>query len=388
MKYLRGYIVAAVLAAFTVAITLFAANHQALVDMVYPYLTRMVQTTLSAWSAATPVLLWQIFAVLLVVGLLASIVVMIVLRWNFFQWLGWVLTGVVLLWTLHTGTYGLNNYAGPLSDDIRLKVTGHLITEKAMATTYFRDEVNRLSKEVPRDASGHLDFPEFDELAEMAANGFDNLTYKQHLAVFAGAREPVKELGWTEMYSSMGILGLTMPLTGEAAVNPTIPDSVMPFTMCHEMSHRICIASERDANMAAFLACRANDSVIFRYSGYFMAFRYCYAALASDPNSTARNVAREIYQGLDQQVLRDIADYQVWLDANVGESASGFANLVNDTYIKVSGDEAGTESYAQVSDLLFSWYIQEIYMPDHQEEEPVFDPTDRNQVDLGDKDGQ
>ena len=384
MKYWRGYIVAAILAAFAVAIGIFAANHQALVDMFYPYLTRMIQTALSAWSAATPALLWQVFAVLLVVGLLASLVVMLVLRWNFFQWLGWVLTGVTLLWTMHTCVYGLNNYAGPLADDIRLNVTGHLITEKAMATTYFRDEANRLSKQVPRDATGHLDFAAFEELAETAANGFDNLTYKEHYAVFAGAREPVKKLTWTQMYTSMGILGLTMPLTGEAAVNPNTPDSVMPFTMCHEMAHRICIANERDANMAAFLACRANDDVSFQYSAYFMAFRYCYSALASDPNSTARNVAKEIYQGLDPLVLKDLADYQAWLSASLSESATNLANTVNDTYIKASGNEDGTESYDQVSDLLFSWYIQEIYMPDHQEEEQVFDPTDRNQVDLSD----
>ena len=46
------------------------------------------------------------------------------------------------------------------------------------------------------------------------------------------------------------------------------------------------------------------------------------------------------------------------------------------------GDESGTKSYDEVYDLLVSWYIQEIYLPAHKEEEQSFDPLDKNQVDL------
>ena len=78
--------------------------------------------------------------------------------------------------------------------------------------------------------------------------------------IFAGSREPVKELGWADMYSSMGITGVTFGITGEACVNPQIPDITLPFTMCHEMAHRMSIASERDANFAGFLACSFNSN--------------------------------------------------------------------------------------------------------------------------------
>ena len=44
-------------------------------------------------------------------------------------------------------------------------------------------------------------------------------------------------------------------------------------------------------------------------------------------------------------------------------------------------------SYSEVSDLLISWYIQEIYMPQHMEEEQAWDPMDKNQVDLTDPNG-
>ena len=61
------------------------------------------------------------------------------------------------------------------------------------------------------------------------------------------------------IFDGIGIgLGFTFALTGEAAVNPQAPDVSLPFTMCHEMAHRMCIANERDANFAAYLIALIN----------------------------------------------------------------------------------------------------------------------------------
>ena len=387
MKYWRGYITAAIFAAIAWALSEFARTHTAVVDMVYPYMTRLIQTTLAEWSVGVDFCLWQLLAIVLVVVVLATLVVAIILKWNILQWLGWVLAGASCLWMLHTGIYGLNSHAGPLAEDIRLNVTEYTVTELAEATTFFRDQANKLALEIPRDANGDPDYPTFEELAEMAGDGFDVLVYDKSYSVFAGTKVPVKKLGWADMYSSMGITGVTMPLTGEAAVNPMIPSVYMPYTMCHEMAHRMCIAQERDANLSAYLACIAHPDPTFQYSGYFVAFRTCYAALRSVGTSTAKKAAQEIYAGLNDAVKDDLADYNAYLDAYKDETASNVANTVNDTYIKVSGDESGVKSYGEVCDLMVSWHIQEIYLPAHKEEEVVFDPTDKNQVDLSETTG-
>ena len=385
MKYWRGYIAAGLMAALTWGLMTFAQAHGSLVDMVYPYMTRLIQTSLAGWSGGIEVCLWQLLAVLLLVVLLASIVVMIVLRWNFVQWLGWVLAGASALFMLHTGVYGLNSHAGPLSEDIRLNVTEYTVTELAEATTYFRDIAGYLSHQVPRSGDDTPDYPEFQELAEMAGEGFEKLTYEQYLPVFAGSTVPVKELGWADLYTSMGITGVTMGLTGEAAVNPQTPVVAQPFIMCHEMAHRMCITLERDANLAGFLACDANSSPIFRYSGYFMAFRYCYNALASIGTTSANAAASEIRAGIDPVMQADLDAYNEFFFTNQNQFATNLATSANDSYIKVSGDESGVKSYEEVHDLLVSWYIQEIYLPAHKDEEIVFDPTDKTQVDLTDR---
>ena len=382
MKYWRGYIVAALCAALTWALTSFAAAHGTLVDMIYPYATRLILTALAEWTASVDFCLWQLVAALLGVALLASVVAMVVLRWNFVQWAGWVLAVCSGLYMLHTGLFGLNYYSSSLSEDIRLEEADYTVSELANAAEYFLEQANALSTQVPRNADGSPDYPEFAELAEMAADGFDNLVYDQYLSVFAGSTIPVKELGWADLYTSMGITGFTMPMTGEAAVNPQTPAVALPFTMCHEMCHRMCIAGEDDANLGAFLACISNSDPIYQYSGYFYAFRYCYNALLSVGTNAATAAARELYNGMNDSLAQDIAYYRDFFNANQDKTASNVANTVNDTYLKSSGDSNGVISYAKVSDHLVSWYIQKIYLPEHQEEEEHWDPTDRNQVDL------
>ena len=107
MKYWRGFLVAAIIGVVTMAISALAKEYSLLVDMVYPYVSRMILTTLADWSATVDFTLWQVLAVLMIVGLLATIVLMIVLKWYFFQWLGWVMAGLSLLWCVHTGVWGV-----------------------------------------------------------------------------------------------------------------------------------------------------------------------------------------------------------------------------------------------------------------------------------------
>lgn len=381
MKYWRGYLTAAIFAAFTWGLMRFAESHAVVVDMVYPYVTRMIQTMLAQWSSGVDFCLWQLIAVLLGVAVLASIVLMIVLRWNPIQWFGWILATASVLFFLHTGIYGLNTYAGALADDIQLNITEYTLQELKEATIYYRDQANVLSTQVSRDGSGDLAYPSFEELAEQAGDGFENLTYEQCQPVFAGSTLPVKKLGWADMYTSMGITGVSMPLTGEAAVNPQIPEVSLPFTMCHEMAHRMSIAIERDANFAAFLACKSNSSVEFRYSAYFMAYRYCYNALYRTGGSA---MVQEVSSGVGELFQKDLTDYSNFYATHQDEKATKTADKVNDTYIKASGDSQGVASYGDVCDLLVSWHIQEIVLPSQVVEESAFDPTDASQVDISD----
>lgn len=382
MKYLRGYLTAAILAAITYVLHQYAERFSTLVDMIYPYVIRTMQGYLAQWSGQVDFLLWQFLAVALAVVLLTTIVLMVVLKWNPIQWFGWVLSVAAAVYLLQTLMFGLSYYAGDLAEDIRLEVSGYTLDELTEATIYYRDEANRLASQLRRDGDGNLVYDDFEMLATKAGDGFDYLTYQRYYPVFAGSKEPVKQLGWADMYSSMGITGFTCGITGEAAVNPQIPASTLPFTMCHEMAHRMCIASERDANFAGYLACAFHPDLQYQYSGWFMAYRYCYNALTSVRTPAAQDAAARISAGVNENLYHDMLEYDRFFQNKKSESATKVADSVNDAYLKTSGEKAGIASYGQVCDLLVNWHIQEVVIPALTVEENVFDPYDETQVDL------
>lgn len=382
MKYWFGYLTAAIFGAIAWVLMQFGQRFSTLVDMVYPYIIRTLQGVLAQWTSAVAFPVWQLLAVILGALLLASLVLMIILKWNPIQWFGWVLAVFAGLFMVHTLMWGLCYYAGPLAEDMRLDVSSYNLDELTEATEFYRDRANELAVQVKRDSSGNVTFSDFDTLAKNTGQGFRILTYDYHYSVFAGSTLPVKKLGWADMYTSMGITGVTFGMTGEAAVNPQIPDVSLPFTMAHEMAHRMCIAPERDANFAAFLACSVHTSMEFQYSAYFMAFRYCYSALSSVNNQNAAAAAARVANGVSDRLKFDMNAYDSFFRSHQDRKATNLADSVNDTYLKVSGDESGIASYGQVCDLLVNWHIQTVVLPSITVEESPFDPYDEGAVDL------
>ena len=384
MKYWFGYLTAAIIGAITWVLMQFGQRFQTLVDMVYPYVIRTLQGYLAQWSGSVDFLLWQLLAVALAVVILASLVAVIATKKSIIAWGGWVLSACAFVYLIHTMVWGLNYYAGPLAEDIRMEAAQYTIEELADATEYYMDKANALSSKVKRDGSGSLTYPEFEELADRAGMGFQRLVYDRSYPIFAGSTLPVKKLGWADMYTSMGITGVTFGITGEAAVNPQIPDVLLPFTMCHEMAHRMCIASERDANFAAFLACSVHPMVEFEYSAYFMAFRYCFNALSSVKTVAGAEATAAIKEGIGDKLRKDLNDYNAFFSEKQDKAATDLANTANDTYLKTSGEKSGIGSYSEVCDLLVNWHIQEVVLPSIAVEENHFDPYDKTQVDVTD----
>ena len=359
MKYWRGYLVAGVFAVITYGLMQLGGQFSKLVDMVYPYVMRTGQTMLAQWSSGADFLLWQVLLFAGIILALASLVLMIVLKWNPVQWFGWILAAVSCVFMLNTLMGGLNHYAGPLAEDIRLEVVDFTVEELTEAAIFYRDKANDLADQVSRDPQGNVQFASFDQLNEQVAKGFSSLVYDRSFPVFAGSTLPVKELGWADWYSSQGITGVTVGLTGEAAVNPQIPQVALPFAIAHEMAHRMCVAGERDGNFSAYLACVHSGNTELKYSAFFMAYRFCYAALASYGSLEGAGAAARVQKGVNSNLSRDLIAY-------------------DNFFAPVSGGPMNHE----VSQLLVSWYIQEVVLPSITVEEEQFDPLDENQVDL------
>ncbi len=401
MKYWRGYLTAGVLGFFSWALLQFAKTHTELVDMFYPYVTRMIQGTLAQWTGGTEDLLWQLVLVLFALVLLATVVLMIVLRWNPIQWFGWVTAVACLVLLLNTAVYGLNDYAGPLSADLKLSTTDYTLAELESAAQYYLGRANILADLVSREGED-VKFPSFDELCAMAGDGFQRLTYKDHIPIFYGTTQsedwvnwtqwetlPVKELGWTDYFTSIGVDGIHVPITGDVAVNAQIPSLGQPFVICRLLANRLCIANQGDAEFAAYLACNANTSMAFQYSAQLMAYRSCRDALADLPGKEAKDALTRLESGESEKLSHDLSQYDLFFELNRDEAAVERLNTVTDLWDEVTTNVReflGVEKLAVETDsfydLLVSWHIQEIVLPTviPEEEEIPFDPYDENYI--------
>ena len=362
MKYWRGYLVAAFLAIATFAITQFAAGHTLLMDMVYPYMVRMLLPEVTAWSGSVDFCLWQTLLLFVIGGIVLSIVLMLLLRWNPVQWFGWILAVSCLFSLVNNGLFSLGKYSTPMTEDLLMDMQDYSADALEDAALYYRDKANVLSRRVNRDDSGVI-FSSFEDLNAQAGEGFRYLTYQRGFAIFSGDTSPVKELGWSDLYTRQGITGMTVYLTGEAAVNPQIPQVGMPFAICKEMAKRMMIYNDSEANFAAFLASTCHDmlSEEFQYSAYLMAYRAIYNTIASQNSVRSQEIRASLEASISPMLKEDL-----------------------DRYNSFFSSSQATEADPLFTDLLVSWHIQEVVIPLTPVDENTFDPMDESDERLQD----
>ena len=193
---------------------------------------------------------------------------------------------------------------------------------------------------------------DFSAMAKSAPSGYEALG-KQYDFFQVDSLPRVKKLLVPDLFNYTGTTGIFVPFTGESCVNPDTYAASLPFTMCHELAHRLTIAAEDEANFAAFLASTAHEDVAFRYSGWYSAFVYCYNALYEADQAAATEIWDTMSKTLRADCRRANAHYEPYEG-----TVQDVAQQVNDAYLKAFDEEAGVQSYGKVADLLIAWYLK------------------------------
>ena len=155
----------------------------------------------------------------------------------------------------------------------------------------------------------------------------------------------------SEVMSHMHITGVYSFFTGEANLNVNFPDYTLPYTAAHELAHQRGIARENEANFVAFLVTSRSEDAYIRYSGYLNLFEYVGNALyRADPD-----LYRAVLRTLDARVIDEMRAYSDFFDAYRDSVISDVSGAVNDAYLKLNGNEAGTASYGLVVDLAVAY---------------------------------
>lgn len=316
----------------------------------YSDFSREILAVLAAVTGVVPFAVCEILGFSLII-LIILFLVRAIIKGHIVRYLAGLLLTVCVLAFAFVAVWGLNYYAPSMNEQIGLEDKEYTVSELKAAAVYYRNMANATAKNVERNADGAMVDYDFGALTEAAGEGFETLS--EHYDCFDGSTVRVKSLIISPIMGKIGMTGGFICLTGEACVSSTTYAAALPFTMCHEISHRMAFAREDEANFGGFLGCIFSERAEFVYSGYYMAFRYCYNALAKIDASAAA----EVWSGVSDELAADCHASAVHYEAVRSETASDIADSVYNTYLNSFSVESGTQSYGEVADLLIAWYL-------------------------------
>ena len=87
---------------------------------------------------------------------------------------------------------------------------------------------------------------------------------------FDGSTARVKTLLSSKWFGKTGTTGIFIAFTGESSISSTTFTASVPFTMCHEIGHRMAFARENEGQiLPPSSPAEASEDARFTYSGYY-----------------------------------------------------------------------------------------------------------------------
>ena len=153
-----------------------------------------------------------------------------------------------------------------------------------------------------------------------------------------------------KLMSYAGITGIYFPITAESNVNTDITGAEIPFTICHELAHRLGYAREDEASFIAWVACANSPYEDYRYSGAVMALLNLLNAL-SGRDAAAWGRIRGMCSPAVNRDLNAMGQYWQSYEGPV----SDISETINDTFLKANRQESGVLSYGRMIDLVIAY---------------------------------
>lgn len=312
--------------------------------------TRLLSDALGLLSGLFPFSLYELTALLLLVGcpaLAVGLAVMLCRRhWAPLRlWL--YRTGMAVLFVLLAfGVLYAPLYArAPVQAALGLPFVQATEERAAAAAAYYVEELNAVSARLARDKEGRvIPTHSFCETASLLNGCFDALGG----GYFSAREVRPKQVALSVPMSYLGITGIYFPFYGEANINVNIPPSQLPVTMAHEMAHAKGVSREGDANVVAYVLCICSGDDYLRYCGLMR-------AAASLLNSLPQKEFEALYGQLCEEVRLEYRSESAHFDRYEG-AIDRISSFFNDLFLKANGVEEGTRSYSATAESLIALY--------------------------------
>lgn len=352
-KYLKPLLTVA-LVAVAVGIKVFSYFPQA-VERYYTYgfypVVSKVLRLLTGWA---PFSLGDIlYSGAIVTGIVMIVKIFKTVRKNGFSPLllkkGALRIGVLGLWVyiIFYGFWGLNYSRVGIAQQLRLQEDQYTVQDLDTLVQLLHTRLNgqaALLRPAMRDS-----FSRHRNLFNGAVTSYKIAEKK--LPFLAYSFKSVKPSIFSYLGNYLGFQGYYNPFSGEAQVNTTIPQSVEPFVVAHEMAHQLGYARESEANFVGFLACRQHPSVNFKYSVYFDMYHYGIRELYYRDSVAAKSYDSTLHQ----QVKKDVGEYIAFYKKYRNPVEPVIAWVYNH-FLIVNNQPKGSASYNDVVTWLIAYY--------------------------------
>ena len=317
-----------------------AVNNPALVeryysDGFYPFYAAAA----SSFSGFFPFSLWDLFWGLAILALVAGIIFVIVGRLRLRWFLLRTAQTLAILYSLFYLSWGFNYFRPELIE--RSGLTVIQADEELFRTTLdtIIARANRYYVSINVDDYKDIDV-EIEKSYEANASNID-VGYPN------GSRTP-KKMIVSGLIAKLGISGYFGPFFNEVNINAKTLPMDYPFLLAHEKAHQFGIASEADANFAAFAVCIASGCDKLRYSGYLTLMMYFLGDAHQLPDY------KDYVAKIEERILADIRFSQRYYKGLRDEKMEKAHGVVYDVYLKQNNVERGIKDYNQVVKLAIS----------------------------------
>lgn len=315
---------------------------------------RPAAAAVSALTGRVPFSLAEIGLYLLILGFIFSVLYTMrkIIRHGaagrrLLSWLSGICLAASLLAFFFMLGGGINYHRVSFSEKSGIAAEPCTVDDLSLICSWLTQEVNARSAQVSRDEDGVMilsrpEGPDADAAMEKLGETFPDLS---------GSYPRPKKVLCSQILSRLGLTGIFSAFTIEANYNRDMTAYNIPFTVCHELSHLRGFMQEEEANFIAFLACIQSDQTDFQYSGYLSGWIYCMNALYDSDHDTWSAIRSRLSPLVEPDLTSNRAFWAKY-DGVLSEVSS----QVNDTYLKINGQQDGVQSYDKMVELTVAYF--------------------------------
>jgi hypothetical protein len=342
----------------TVIINIFSSKIPGIVEKYYSNgFNRLIRQFLSRISEIFSFSLAELFVIAALIYAVFNIARFIISLKNsrnkkslIFNFIARTLCIISVIYFLFISLWGINYNRLSFAETASLEVKGTSSKELSDLCEHLIYRANTLRQNLKEDSKGVMYIPGgYKDVFNREPNAYD--TASQKYSVLKGSYGNPKPVFLSKLMCYTGITGVYFPFTGEANVNISINDFMLPCTAAHEMAHQRGFAREDEANYIAYVACTLSNYTDFQYSGVMLGLIYSMDALRKVDYNQYKLLTKEY----SPKVIRDLKnDSQFW--SRYDGVIENVSDTINNNYLKSNGQQDGVQSYGRMVDLLIAEY--------------------------------